>query len=184
MQKLSYSQLANLVKSAQKGDESAFATLYAATVESQLYFAKAFLQDSYLAEDAVQETYKSLYEHLPKLENPRLLIAYLNRICYHTCVDMLKKTYRFKGELEDDSLLYVSDGTVAHNPADSYLVLEQNHEIYRVLADLTEQQKAMFLMRYYHDMKIQEIAFALGASESTVKRGLKAAAAKLEPIFK
>jgi len=184
MQKLSYIQLADLVKRAQQGDDSAFAALYAATVESQMYFATAFLQDSYLAEDAVQETYIALYAHLPKLENPRLLIAYLNRICYHTCVDILKKSSKFKLELEEDSLASVNDKTVAFNPAENYLVLEQNHAIYKALSALPEQQKAMFLMRYYHDMKIQEIAFATGASESTVKRGLKAAASTLGPIFK
>jgi RNA polymerase sigma-70 factor (ECF subfamily) len=183
MQKLTYSQLAKLVKSAQQGDESAFAVLYAATVESQLYFATAFLQDSFLAEDAVQATYMALFESLLRLENPRLLIAYLNRICYNTCVDMLKKISRFKGELDEDKLIYINDKTVAHNPENNYLVLEQNHEIYRALAVLPEQQKAMFLMRYYHNMKIQEIAIALETSASTVKRGLKAATIKLKHIF-
>ncbi|MCL1905814.1 MAG: RNA polymerase sigma factor [Clostridiales bacterium] len=183
MQKLTHGQLAKLVKNAQKGDESAFAVLYAATVESQLYFAVAFLQDSYLAEDAVQTTYMALYESLPKLENPRLLVAYLNRICYNTCVDMLKKSSRSKGELGEDKLSCINDKTAAHDPAESYLLLEENREIYRALAALPAQQKAMFLMRYYHDMKIHEIALALNTSESTVKRGLKAATDKLRPIF-
>lgn len=184
MQKLTYGQLAKLVNSAKQGDESAFAALYAATVESQLYFATAFLQDSFLAEDAVQATYMSLFESLHRLENPRLLVAYLNRICYNTCANMLKKSSRLKGELDEDKLTYVNDSTVAHNPANSYLVLERNHEIYSALSVLPEQQKAMFLMRYYHNMKIQEIAISLETSESTVKRGLKAAAAMLEPVFK
>jgi len=183
MQKLSYSQLAKLVKSAQQGEESAFATLYAATVENQLFFATAFLRDSFLAEDAVQATYMALYESLPRLENPRLVVAYLNRICYNTCVDMLKKSSRFKGELEADKLININDRTVAHSPEDNYLALEQNHEIYRALATLPAQQKAMFLMRYYHNMKIREIALVLETSASTVKRGLKAATAKLAPIL-
>ena len=183
MQRLTHTQLAQLVKSAQAGDESAFAALYAATVDSQMYFANTILQDPYLAEDAVQMTYTSFYTSLSQLKTPRLLVAYLNRICYNTCMDILKKTGRYQKELGEGKIDLSIDGTLDHNPEQCYLAREQNDEIIKALSALPEQRKAMFLMRYYHEMKIKEIAIALDISQSTVKRGLKDSLAKLKPVL-
>ena len=183
MQKLTHTQLAQLVKKAQEGDESAFAALYAATVDSQIYFANTILQDPYLAEDAVQMTYTSFYSSLSQLKTPRLLVAYLNRICYNTCMDILKKAGRYQKELGESKLDFSVDATLDHNPEQCYLAREQNDEIIKALSSLSEQRKAIFLMRYYHEMKIKEIAMALDISQSTVKRGLKESLVKLKPVL-
>jgi len=179
MKKLSHSQIATLVTRTQQGDAAAFATLYAATVDSQLYFATTFLQDSSSAEDVVQEVYLSIYQNLHKLQNPKLFVAYLNRICYNACVDYKKKLAKTRHELYEDSLACHPDKTIENNPDNRYQALEQSHEIYAALSTLPDQQRAAFLLRYYHNMKIKDIAHILSCSESTVKRHIKAAAAAL-----
>lgn len=183
MIKLDHSQLAVLVKRAQQGDESAFASLYAVTIEGQLYFATAFLKDASLAEDAVQEVYFALFKSLGKLENPHLLVAYLNRICYNTCVHFKKRSLKQKYELDEGNITDLQDEAVMHNPDNRYAVLEQSSEIYGALATLPDEDQAVFLMRYYHGMKIHEIAAALNYSESTAKRRIRAAIAKLKQIL-
>lgn len=183
MKRLSHGQLAKLVKSAQHGNTEAFATLYAATVESQLYFATAFLKDPSLAEDVIQTVYLSIYQSLHKLENPQLFVAYLNRICYNACIKAQKKSVKHSAELYEDNLTYLPDEKDAANPANRYLELEQSHAIYKALAVLPEQQQAIILMRYFYGLKIPEIAQAVDCSESTVKRQIKAAVTQLKILL-
>lgn len=179
MKKLSHSQLGELVTQAQDGDSNAFAALYAATVENQLYFATAFLKDAALAEDAVQEVYVSLYRNLNKIANGSLFVAYLHRICYNTCVDFQKKRSRQKYELNVDLLAYQVDRDIGASPHDRYAALEQANELYAALGSLPDELRAAFLMRYYQKMKISSIADAMTLSESTVKRYIKQAKQRL-----
>lgn len=179
MKKLSHSQLGALVKKAQKGDANAFAALYAATIESQLYFATTFLKDASLAEDAVQEVYIALYKNLNKIVDGNLFIAYLRRICYNTCVDFRKKQSKLQYELNEEALAVHPDENVEASPHDRYAAMEASSELYRALSALPDEQRAAFLMRYYDGMKIAEIALAMGLSESTVKRYIKHAAEQM-----
>lgn len=184
MNRLSHDQIAVLVVKAQQGDQESFSMLYAATVERQLAFATAFLKDASLAEDAVQEVYLSMYKALPKLQNPKLFVAYLNRICYNTCVDYKKKYFKQKFELEEDEdLTRISDDSPHNTPHERYEILENQNELYQAVATLPDQQQAAFLMRYYQDMKIRDISQAMDISESTVKRYIRAASTQLKGML-
>lgn len=179
MNKLSHSQYAVLIREAQQGDAAAFATLYAATVQSQLYFATTFLKDAALAEDAVQEVYLSLYKNLEKINDGKYFIAYLHRICYNTCVDFKKKMNKQKFELDMEVLATQQDTNPDTSPDTRYAALEQSSEIYSALSTLPDEHRAAFLMRYYDNMKVREIAVALDCSESSVKRYINVAIEKL-----
>lgn len=183
MQKLSHAQLAALVKRVQHGDSDAFATLYAATVESQLYFATTFLKDAAMAEDVVQEVYLSLYKSIDKLTNPKLIVAYLNRICYNTCVDFKRNLSKRQYELDEEVLANQPDTTPDTRPDDRYMALEQSNELHRALAALPDEHRAVFLYRYYNELRIQEIAAIMGCSDSTVKRYIKAATQELKRVL-
>lgn len=180
MGKLSHGQLGALVKKAQQGDATAFASLYAATVKSQLYFATTFMKDASIAEDIVQEVYLSLYKNLDKIKDGKLFVAYLHRICYNTCVDFKKKIARQKYELDEEALTVQFDTSVDNNPDERYAAMEQSSELYRALGKLPDDQRSAFLMRYYDEMKIAEIAAAMSLSESTVKRYIKSAVSSLK----
>lgn len=183
MEKLSHSQYGALIKKAQQGDSSAFATLYAATVKSQLYFATTFLKDGALAEDAVQEIYLALYKNLEKIKDGKLFISYLHKIAYNTCVDFKRKMMRQKYDLNDEVLGYQQDSNPDNSPDERYAALERSSEIYCALSTLPDEYRAAFLMRYYNNMKVREIATALGCSESSVKRYVNAACEKMRDVL-
>lgn len=172
---LNHDQIAALVVKAQQGNEDAFALLYAATSEKQLRFATAFLKDPMLAEDAVQEVYLSMYQALPHLENPKLFVAYLNRICYNTCVDYKEKQSKNPLDLDGESLLELSDKAPFASPSEQYEFTADSDALYTAIGTLPPQQRAAFLFRYYNDLKIKDIAKTMNVSESTVKRAIKSA---------
>ena len=57
MTELDFKYLAELVLRAQEGDSDSFAELYVATYQQQYRFSYRYLQDEFLAQDALQETY-------------------------------------------------------------------------------------------------------------------------------
>lgn len=175
MKKLSHGQYAQLVTQAQTGNSAAFASLYAATVESQLYFATTFLKDAHMAEDVVQEVYISLYKNLHRIKDGKMFIAYLHRICYNCCVDYTRKQQRQLYELNEASLMNLQDVNAENNPDERYAILERSSIIYSVLETLSDNHRAAFLLRYYESMKVSDIAAVLGLSASSVKRYIKTA---------
>ena len=70
------------------------------------------------------------------------------------------------------------------SPEAAVLAKEQVHAIWSVVAELSERQRTVFLLRFVEDMDLLEIAGATGMKEGTVKthlfRALQAVRAKLE----
>ena len=179
MFKLTNSQIADLVVSAQNGNEQAFSDLYTATVDSQLYFAMSFLRDRALAEDAVQEVYMKMFRSIRRLKNPKLFVAYLNRTCYNTCVDYKNKYMPKKYELTDEDIS-LPDDDIKHLPEDFLELKDTNNKLYNAIGNLPNEEKEIFMLRYYYRAKIREIADRMDLSESTVKRRIKSATSKLK----
>jgi RNA polymerase sigma factor (sigma-70 family) len=62
---------------------------------------------------------------------------------------------------------------------------KQNRELVRsLLQELPEFQKEVILLRYYHDMKLKEIATATNSKEATVKSRLRQGLGKLGELLK
>ena len=70
MDQLDHQYIAALVKRAQQNDSNAFAELYTLTYQKQYAFARHYLKDEQLAQDAVQETYILALKNLAKLKDP------------------------------------------------------------------------------------------------------------------
>ena len=65
--RMGHRQLEQLLLRAREGDEQAFAQLYRATCRAQWVQARALLGSDALAEEAVQESYLSLFRHMGEL---------------------------------------------------------------------------------------------------------------------
>ena len=61
---LTYQQLGALLKRTREGDKEAFTKLYRSTVYVQLVQAEILLKNQTLAEEAVQESYLTLYRRI------------------------------------------------------------------------------------------------------------------------
>ena len=63
--------------------------LYTLTYQKQYAFARHYLKDEQLAQDAVQETYILALKNLAKLKDPIVFVAWLNQIAFRTCFCLL-----------------------------------------------------------------------------------------------
>ena len=184
MAELNHSYIGHLVLKAQAGDSDAFAELYAVTYQHTYNYAAHYLRNTDSAQDAVQETYILALKNIQGIKEPSVFVAWLNQICFRVCYDMCRKKNSGYGEVNPELMELIHDDYIPHNPE---VHTEENDEIKRLkdaVASLPFNEQQVIVLRYYNDMKLEEIASALRCSRSSVKRYLNSARDRLAQIMR
>lgn len=185
MAALDYKYIAKLVDRAQTGDSDAFAELYAATYQRQYHFAYRYLKDTYLAQDALQETYILALKNLSKLNDSSLIIAWLNQICFRVCYNLHKKRKRYDMELTGYDVALEGQVTApSSNPENEIIEIDSRKYIMDQILKLPFTESQVIILKYYTNMKIYEIAQLMDISRSSVKRYLANGKTRLAKILK
>lgn len=189
MSALDYNYIADLVPRAQSGDSDAFAELYAATYQRQYHFAYRYLNDEYLAQDALSEVYILALENLSKLKEPSLVIAWLNQINFRVCYNLQKKQQRYNTEIidfndESDQLLSSRSSLSSNsNPEDLVIEIDSSEYIINQILKLPFTEAQVIILKYYQNMKHEEIARLMDISRSSVNRYLNSGRKRLANII-
>ncbi len=140
------------------------------------------LSDEYESEECVSDTYVRTWNAIPP-EVPRFLSAFLARITRNLSLDRLRarSSERRGGGVAVLSLDELSDcvGGV-ESESDSRDIAEV---INRFLSRLGEVDRRMFLLRYFHEEGIAEIARRLRRTEGSVKVKLHRMRAELRKML-
>ena len=170
-----YQYLTHLVRRAQAGSSDAFAELYVATYQQQYAFSYRYLQDEFLAQDAIQETYILALKNITTLRDPLVFVSWLNQINMRVCFAMYQKERKHNAELDRYEQSQLDHGkNRGENESPEFLVMkkdEQEYVINQILALPFSESQAIFL-RYYRNMKVGDIARMMDISQSSVKRYL------------
>lgn len=180
-----YEQLAALVARAQTGDREAFEALYRRTAQAQ-YFSLAGKVGDEAAADLLQEVYGIVWQNIGKVR-PRSFIGYLNSVSRNVCLRYFERgRYPHETSTPHEDLDTLNDSAgkpKAEHEKDPALVADRRDEHQRLAAALRtaldDREREIVLLRFYQDMRLNDIAEALDISESTVKRTLKRALEKL-----
>lgn len=181
--KLDYQYLTSLVNQAQIGDNDAFAELYLATYKKVYRFALQYLKDEQDALDAVQETYIVVFRKLGTLKNPQLFVSWLNQIAFRVCFGIHKKRMEEQGRQTDLDELNDKTTSAASQPENIVVSIDEKNYIIRSIMSLPFSESQVLLLRYYNDMKIEDIAYMLDLSKSSVKRYLASGKQKLGQLI-
>lgn len=175
MQLLSHQQLGKLLVRAQQGDSAAFDALYRATAPVQMSQICLYMGTSQGVEDLLQEVYLTLWKHLPEIQRPEALVAYLNRTTYHLCQNQRRLQGR-RQAIAPQYALREDDLPPAEDPA-----AQKDWEISLQVAlkTLSPAQRRAVELRYFQGKTIREICEETHQSASTVHRLLRAALEKL-----
>ena len=138
---------------------------------SLLRMCSAQLQDSVLAEDAVQETFIKIYRSLPSFKKESGEKAWIMKIAVNTCRDMRRsKWFRYVDRrVTPDSL-----------PDEQATIEETDDELTSAILNLSQKLREVVMLFYYQDMKLNEIAEILAIPVSTVASRLSRARKKLK----
>lgn len=128
------------------------------------------------AEDLLQSTLLKVQRHRGRLVEMGAPGAYLRRVMVNEHLSAGRTRMRRVATVSAEA---------APEPAseDATGFLDQRDELWRRLATVPKQQRAVLVLRYYEDLPDAEIAQVLGISEGTVRsnafRGLAALRAQL-----
>lgn len=187
MATLDIQYIAKLATMAQAGNSDAFAELYAATYQKEYAFAYRYLKDQYLAQDAIQETYIHVFKNIIDLKDPKLFVSWLHRICFRVCFDIHRKNDLYRNELAEYSE-ELMDQTAAKRhefPVEEQVItINQNDYLARHILSLPLSESQALILKYYDDMKIDDIASLMGISRSSVKRYIKKGLSRLRKLIR
>ena len=136
-------------------------------------FAIAFdlLGDRAQAEDAVQDALEKTLSGYHRLRDPQALHAWFYRVLTNACIGMLRR----RRVATAFARLLGARGEPAAPPA-----ADPDHvRLLGALDALPAMQKAAVVLRYGHDLAVEEIAHLLEVGSETVKTHLKRALARL-----
>jgi RNA polymerase sigma-70 factor (sigma-E family) len=113
------------------------------------------------AEDIVQETLTRLYPRWTRVQDASYPQAYVRRSLINTFLN----TRRLKSATE----IVVDDVGDRPSPLDLAQGVADNHLVWSLLGRLGERQRAVLVLRYFHDWPDADIAAAVGCRVGTVR---------------
>lgn len=133
-----------------------------------------YLKDRTMAEDALQETMLRAYRTWSRFEGRASEKTYLTTIAANVCRNMLKSAWlrRFAGSERLESLA-APDSPEA-----------EDFTVTRAVLALPDKLREAVVLYYYREMKLREIAQALGISVSSVSARLERAKKRLRTQLK
>lgn len=139
---------------------------------SLLHLAERLLHSAQDAEECVNDAYLKAWNAIPP-ERPSLLFAYLAKVCRNLALDRLdwRNAQKRKAEVVSLTLELESCVPVGRN-RDKLESWEIGELLTGFLRQLPEEQRNIFLRRYWYADSIRDIAWRYGYSESKVKTTL------------
>ena len=133
------------------------------------------------ADDLVQEIFIKVWKNLDNFREDAQLYTWLYRIATNECITFLnKKKQRQQVSLDDESSAYLAEtltDTAYFNGDQAQLKLQQS------LLTLPEKQRIVFNMKYFDDLKYEEIPNILGTSVGALKASYHLAVKKIAHFF-
>lgn len=131
----------------------------------------AFLCDTALAEDAVQETFFKAWKSGGRFRADSSEKTWLTRIAINTCKDFRKSAWARNTDRSVSPEL-LPEGSVPFS--------ERDDTVTRAVLSLPPKLKEVSLLRWYQEMTLEEIARVLRLPRSTLNYRLKQAKAMLK----
>lgn len=162
---------AELAQAAQRDpDGVAFAELYRAHNQDTFRFLLGLLGDRGLAEDALQDAWLQIHQHLDRYDSDRPFKPWLHTVVRHAGLNALRA--RRKAPLPDDD-------AERHAISDRVVALAARQEASevarRALEGLPSDTHALLIERYGLGLKQQELADSYDCTERTIRNRLNAA---------
>ena len=132
------------------------------------------------ADDLIQDTFIKVWKNLPGFRNDAQLYTWMYRIATNECITFLNKKKQ-KNNIPLDDVAYELADTLADS---SYFNGDQAQlKLQQAILTLPEKQRLVFNMKYYDDMKYEEMSDVLGTSVGALKASFHLAVKKIESFL-
>ncbi|NGM60325.1 RNA polymerase sigma factor [Sphingobacterium sp. SGG-5] len=161
--------------------EEAFSLLLKKYQQKIYWHVRRMVIDHDDADDVTQDIFVKVWRNLEKFREDSQLYTWLYRVATNECITFLnKKKQKQNISLDNDSSSYLSE-TLADT---SYFDGDKAQlKLQQALLTLPEKQRLVFNMKYFEDLKYDEISDILGTSVGALKASYHLAVKKIEQFF-
>jgi RNA polymerase sigma-70 factor (ECF subfamily) len=151
----------SIVEQAAAGDQRAFESLVRQSADRLFAIAYRILRDHHGAEDALQQTFITIWDELPRLRDPDRFEAWTYRLIVRTSIAQAKRERRGGPVIQllpDDQIA----GTASHRAPDDIEAVADRDQVQRGFRRLKPEQRAILVLQHYAGLSLSEIADVLG----------------------
>ncbi|WEZ02669.1 RNA polymerase sigma factor SigV [Bacillus subtilis] len=123
----------------------------------RLAFSYVKNQDDAL--DIVQESIKKALSSVETVRNPETIKSWFYKILVRTAIDFLRKQKKIR-VMDDETIEFLSKGKEDHY---------KDTDLHEALDELPYRYKTIIILRFFEDLKLEEIAEITGENTNTVK---------------
>ncbi|HAE67650.1 MULTISPECIES: RNA polymerase sigma factor [Sphingobacterium] len=161
--------------------EEAFRLLLKKYQQKIYWHVRRMVIDHDDADDVVQDIFVKVWKNLGNFREDSQLYTWLYRIATNECITFLnKKKQKQNVSLDDDTTAYLAETLADGNYFNGD---KAQMKLQQALLTLPEKQKLVFNMKYFEDMKYEEISEVLGTSVGALKASYHLAVKKIEAFF-
>jgi RNA polymerase sigma-70 factor (ECF subfamily) len=164
----------DLVLAAQRGERDAFKTLFERYHRRAYALAFGVLRHQDDAMDVVQDAFIKAHKYLDKFEGNSSFFTWLYRIVMNLAIDHLRKHRRVK-PVELDETRLENDGDdplmpriLGANPGRALADKQIRSRIDQALDELSENHRAVLVMRELEGLSYEDMAQAMSCSKGTI----------------
>ncbi len=162
-----------LIEAAQRGDRDAAACLYHRHIDRVHRICHRIVLDPSQTLDCVQEVWLKVFRSLGRWQGRSSFAVWLNSVAANTAIDHYRRSKRRGNHVDMDDPEVESlaaDEHTGEQQLDDRLVRQRIQE---ALEQISMSQRTAFVLRYYEDMPLSEIARILGCREGTVRTHIR-----------
>ncbi|MBS1557978.1 MAG: RNA polymerase sigma factor [Bacteroidetes bacterium] len=164
----------DLIRKSQQGDGTAFRLLVESHQALAYSIAFRFTREEQESEDIVQEAFVKIWKNLSKYNTEFRFKTWLARIVTNQCLDYLKSARK----KSMSKILISEEMAISHE-----LKMESEELktiVYKLADQLTEKQKAVFILRDLEMLEPEEVCSTLQMSDGNMKSNLYYARLKIK----
>ncbi|UCE47450.1 MAG: sigma-70 family RNA polymerase sigma factor [Phycisphaerales bacterium] len=162
-----------LIQAVQGGDRNAAARLYDRHVDRVHRICYRIVLDPSQVQDCVQEVWLKVFRKLGRFRCDRSFAGWLNTVTANTAIDYYRRLVKHRNHVKNGGI-HPGSAAVNRNPGNRRLDSEfVNKRIRDALEGISAKQRTAFILRYYEDASISEIARTLGCAEGAVRTHIR-----------
>jgi len=175
-----------IIEGLARGDQRAFRELVERYKKKVFFLALDMAGNPVDAEDISQEVFLKVFRSFQTFRRGAQLGSWLYRITYNASIDHLRRKGAAPEPVGDEVLETLARGDArlaeraSPDPGAALDASQLQDRIARALETVSPQEKAVFVLRHYEDLKLKDIAATLDLSLGSVKSYLFRAVHKLQ----
>lgn len=152
------------------------------TYQERLYWhIRGIVKNHEDADDVLQNVFVKVYKNIAGFQEDSKLYTWLYRIATNESLTFLKKRARHL-QISSEELQM---NLIENLESDIYFSGDDiQHSLQKALATLPEKQRLVFQMKYFQDLKYEDISTILGTSVGALKSSYHIATKKITTFLK